>query len=144
MKNIASFLIVLIIGCGSHHKKETMYFLFRGDRIYSTPDFVLKNDSQSFVDSIMPIGKPIESIVSVNTYANLKKEIVRHSLFDEKKDHTGIMVIFYDNHNKVGSYLFSSDSEINQLIGFFEENLIGGTKLQGIGWIDEMCKIHKI
>jgi hypothetical protein len=146
MKYIISFITVLLLGCGHQPEKETMYFFFRGDRIYSFPDLVLKNNTHSFVGSIMPIGKPMEYLITVDAFANLKHEVTRHSQFNEDKGKydTGIMIVLYDSRNKMGSYLFRGNYEINELLSVFEKNLSGETKLQGIGWIDGECKIHKI
>jgi hypothetical protein len=145
-KYIVSLTIVLFLGYHQHPKKETMYFLFRGDRFVSLPDLVFKNNSRSFVDSIMPVGEPFEYLMTVNSFANLKQEIAYGKLFDQSKNGNlmGVLVIFYDYNKKSKSYLFSTNSEIKELISAFEKNLTGKTGSESVKWLYEECKIHKV
>lgn len=144
--SIIFFCIIAFNSCNQSMKNETIYIMYRGDNIYSYPDLVFTNSESSFVDSIMPIGKPDIYIIYNRNFHQLKSEISKSEKYNynHRKYDTGILVIFYEDSVEVDSYLFSSFDEISSL-----KNHIGRAvqydltlKTNALDWINNVSYLY--
>jgi hypothetical protein len=144
MKNLIFILILILIGCQQETKKESLYFLYYGDKDVSFPDLVIKNDKESFVDSIMPVGQPVEYLVNLTDFNSLESAIQKKAPFIENNEFsTGIMVIHYVNKQKKHNYLYK-EGEVSEFLKMLNRTLTGAEKEKVLEWITGVCKLKNI
>ena len=133
----------MLFSCSEKDNKETFYILYHGNQDISFPDLVIKNSSESFVDSIMPIGSPIIVEIERKEFEKLKESISSYEYTKEDENNYGILIIHYIGSNNVGKYFFNIENETVFLNNMVKNNIKTNNEMKTVNnWIKDIKNIE--
>lgn len=112
---LTSIFSILLTNC-QQEKNSSIYILHTGRQFPYMRDVVIKSNEESFVDSIMEVGKPIELIVKSNEIKEFKEKLQNECTSIPVRDSGGFVLLTYHEKHVVDTCYIKSDTSVVNII----------------------------